>query len=419
MVGMEVGSPDIEAKVKELEHRFASHFDEMLYTVHELQTGEVPGTCSNHFCTQVAAELHFDDATNVIFTKFDCNMRIAGPLLQEMESVWTTIEEAERRACSFYPVLCWSHDRPDTERTLVEIMTSVTVMSFSNFAPFVMAYVSGSLQGVIQEGFTPPGLLAEDELTYAKKAILFPGASSYRLSAMILKIFNYPQVDDNGDAPPNPSLLNGSDSEIVLRKGKKEKISSVVFFKDVFVPRFQRWALGSVETIAYVLEWLFDMVPNHPKIKQRCQTWLFLLELLYRQYVLSMLLSTPVVIYVNRMHDTENSFSDFIGAFKVVSQTLAPALILMCASEICSVQWRQYHNFSDLSFNSSKIQIVLYAVCAMFFLVGEPLVVTFIIVWTYLKHGVQNRPGTHTVQKSGSDHMELRPLEKEQSVPLL
>merc|ERR1712172_784 len=112
-------------------------FDEVHYTLNELRDQEIIGTGSNHYEVQMAAERHFKDKTNVIFSKFDVNMQLDKDkkLLQEIEAVWCSVDSATRFGITFMPNIAWSANVPDTQRTFMEKIASFGMCSTTCVAP--------------------------------------------------------------------------------------------------------------------------------------------------------------------------------------------------------------------------------------------------------------------------------------------
>eukprot|EP00747_Dinoflagellata_sp_TGD_P195053 gnl/TRDRNA2_/TRDRNA2_63175_c0_seq1.p1 gnl/TRDRNA2_/TRDRNA2_63175_c0~~gnl/TRDRNA2_/TRDRNA2_63175_c0_seq1.p1 ORF type:complete len:613 (-),score=73.82 gnl/TRDRNA2_/TRDRNA2_63175_c0_seq1:204-2042(-) len=366
IVGMERGTPNQAEKAQKIEAEFGHAFDKILYTIHHIRPGEIPGTGSNHFETQVAAELHFQDRSNVIFTKFDCNMKVAGPLLLEMEAVWCSVDASTRHSITFMPNVVWSTDVPDSRRACLEIGLSCFMNSMLNIMPFAMAFVSGSLSGAIEAGYTPPALLAEDELMFMKKVALLPGSSTYRLSSTIMKIF-YPN-----------------------------DVGSIQFPSKIMAPKLARWFTGWVEVHAYFLTWLFCGVRDHPRVKNRFKTFAYLCATILRLYLA---IAVGMTLQVNPIYFTMRYLAGYDPFFTPakIANFCGCAVALVCSIVVIfSVQTRLYKTFECLKFR--RRTLVVAPVMAGCYLA----VVPYYIMWSYLKHGFLNRPVVH---KAVEDHV--------------
>merc|ERR1719499_2024778 len=162
MIGFEKKSKDLNAKIEALE-LYACHFNKVLVNIHELQPGELQGTCSNTCACQLAAAHYFKNHENVIFSKFDSNAMVKGEyMLQEIEMAWFETAKDERDSLMFKPFFLWG-DHISRERSLFEIQVSNYLLFGNLVFPNCMSYVGGSLKGIIEVGFTPPCKLAEDE----------------------------------------------------------------------------------------------------------------------------------------------------------------------------------------------------------------------------------------------------------------
>lgn len=292
-------SNDRNAKKQEKRSpRSISHF---LYTVHELRDGEVAGTGSNHFQAQVAAEQFFPKElhNSVIFTKLDANMRLSRNLLAEIESCYSTLSEQERLGATYVPGVYWTAPEADANRTIAEFtISNMMGLGGCGIVDFQMAFVSGSLKGVVKAGYTCASLLPEDENLYTRKLCTIPheDVKTYRCNALVLKLFFPLYVDKKSAAEKKSSSADkksvqdkksadkktdtststtqctaidleagpdesSDDNEPLLRKEekeqeKKEHITDLPFMTKVFLPKIERWQLGNCENFAFLLEWL-------------------------------------------------------------------------------------------------------------------------------------------------------------------
>jgi hypothetical protein len=403
-LAMERSTPDQQEKINWILSNYGDSFDDIRYTIHDLRPGEIPGTGSNHFEAQVAAQKYFANkglsTENVMFTKFDCNMRISGPLLQEMETVWCRLTESQRLSVSFMPNVFWSADIPDDERSFIEKFISFSMSVSSNMAPFSMSFVSGSLDGVCKVGYTPPGMLSEDELTFSKKMLLLPGATTYRLSSCIMKVF-YPATAPSWD-----------------------------FGGTVFMPKLERWFIGWIEVHAYLSQWLFGRcaLPDHPPVRYPAKGYGVLFLTLTRLYCAFCLpLQTVPMLFVARavwnLWESDPEEYWWLGGLLFTNLvTLALNMSLNFLS-IARIQWRLYHRFDCLKWSHST---------ALIQILGMPLLCWFPlkILWAFLKQGLRNRPIVHTANTDGLKNVVTKPLkgakvrpltaeQKEALVPLL
>jgi hypothetical protein len=317
IIGMEDGTSNKTAKLQKIEELWGGSFDTILYTIHVLRPGEVPGTCSNHFEVQVAADVYFADKTNVIMSKFDCNMRISGELLCEIETHWCSLDIDRRHSVTFMPNVCWSADVPDNSRSLWEISTALAMCGSGNTLPFAMSFVSGSLAGAIEAGYTPHSLLAEDELMYSKKAVLLKDAHTCRLSSTVMKIF-YPQ-----------------------------EVSSKTFVTDIYLPKVERWWLGWLEVHGYLLSWLFGRLKDHPPVRSSTKTVSVIFVSVMRMYIsfvssLGLLPSSAVGFFGWRDYS-----QDRMCYILLVSQLIAVVLYYLVSVLSLVMIWRRLYNSFD------------------------------------------------------------------------
>mmetsp|Transcript_80610 Transcript_80610/g.142732 ORF Transcript_80610/g.142732 Transcript_80610/m.142732 type:complete len:556 (-) Transcript_80610:150-1817(-) len=396
-IGMERGTPEQQEKINEIVSKHEHSFADIRYCIHDLRPGEISGTGSNHFNVQVAAEQYFSNEdpairNNVIFTKFDCNMRLAGPLLQEIESVWCTLDESKRTGISFMPNVFWSADVPDNERSFLEKYCAFAMSVSANMAPFSMAFVSGSLNGVIQAGYTPPGLLSEDELTFAKRMCMVPHAATYRLSSCIMKVF-YPPREQ-----------------------------SYRFGGNIYVPKLERWFVGWVEVHAYLLSWLCGRwgLPDHPRVRNpgKALGVLFLsVSRLYSSFCFP--IQTIPSTFVNKavwnllQSDPEEYW--WLKAFLALSFLNLVLNFAMYLQQIVRIQWRLYHRFDCLKWSHSTAVIQI---------LGTPLIflLPLRLLWTFFTHGIRNRPVVHTAQmdelKWNAQGVNCKPLKGATACPI-
>ena len=173
-------------------------FSEVLVSIHRLRAGEVAGTGSNHCHAQLCAYRYFAAQENagvspeqVLFSKFDANTLVAGPLLEEMESVFCFHCKGReaRNGSSFMPVVCWSAVCEDKSRSWLERAVALSMVSTATLLPFSISWVGGSLGGICEAGHTCPSLLPEDELSFFVRVGMLPKARNFRLSSSVVKIF--------------------------------------------------------------------------------------------------------------------------------------------------------------------------------------------------------------------------------------
>jgi hypothetical protein len=360
ILGMERKTDDKEKKVRECEARAKGAFSKILYTVHNLRPGEIPGTCSNHFEVQVAAEMYFEDKTNVIFSKFDCNMRLSGDLLTEIEVLWCSLTPTEQHSVTFMPNVCWSADVPDDQRSLWEIGLAWGMSVSANMAPFSMSFVSGSLAGALEAGYTPPSLLSEDELMFSKKMCILPSAKTYRLSSIIMKIFYPADVD------------------------------SITFVRSVFLPKVERWYVGWLEVHGYLIKWLLGRLEDHAPIRFRRKAAGVLFLSMLRMYCafvppISTVPLAVVNFYCWRKIDEHWVYKPVLRGSLIVFLGYMALNIFMAVR----IQIRLYHGFDCLKFRPKTI------VAATFCALPLTLLVPVHLLFTYLKHGLLNRPVVH------------------------
>mmetsp|Transcript_111310 Transcript_111310/g.197142 ORF Transcript_111310/g.197142 Transcript_111310/m.197142 type:complete len:568 (-) Transcript_111310:173-1876(-) len=362
MIGMEESTPDQTEKMQRIHEIAGKACSEIMITVHSLQPGEIPGTGSNHFLCQITAEKHFEDKSNVIFSKFDCNMRISGPLLQEIEAVWCSEDPSKRRGLTFMPNVFWSADIPDKERSMAELVCSFGMSVSANIAPYSMSFVSGSLIGAIEAGYTPPGLLSEDELMFSKKVAIIPDATTYRLSSSIMKIF-YPS-----------------------------KCISSTFSEKVFMPKLERWYVGWIEVHAYLLTWLTVGIKDHPRVTHPLKTTGVLFLTFFRMYtafVLPVSIAPMGLVYHYAWREAEHDMG--MGRILMVQFSITACAWLVIVFTALSIQRRMYKNFECLQFHWKSL--IAYVVGNFAFVIFP-----FRILWCYLKHGLKNQPVVHTAQ---------------------
>lgn len=259
IVGAEQVTEDIKGKMERIREINSNAedggraFAEVLYTRHELREKEIRGTCSNHYEVQIAAERYFrtncSDSgfsySNVILSKFDVNMKLDRHrlLLEEIEAIWCSVDAVHRKGISFMPNIVWSAALPDWQRTTREKIASSWMNCAMHIAPFSMAFVSGSLEGICEGGYTPPSLLAEDELTFTKKQALIPCPRSYQLFSAIMKC----QASDEA--------------------------ANKTFFSDFLDKKMARWFLGWLEVQNYLTKWIFcrrrlnNTGSEHPRVR--------------------------------------------------------------------------------------------------------------------------------------------------------
>merc|ERR1712190_486228 len=159
----------------------------------------------------------------------------------------------ERRGITFMPNVYWSAATPDDERNCMEKFVSFSMSTLLQQSSFSMAFVSGSLDGVCEIGYTPPSLLAEDDLTVTKKQALLRKPSTYRLCSAILKVFP-----------------GGTD--------KSQKRWTYEFLDK----KMKRWMMGHVEKDQYMGTWIFcrcflrDFRDPHPPVRNVLRSVLLL-----------------------------------------------------------------------------------------------------------------------------------------------
>jgi len=228
--------------------------------------------------------------------------------------------------------------------------------------------------GAIEVGYTPPGLLGEDELMFTKKVALIPHAATYRLSASIMKIFYPPTV------------------------------GSYEFGASVFLPKLVRWFVGWIEVHGYLLSWLCGRVPGHPRVVCPLKSLGMLILTIVRLYTSFVILFSAIPmaeIYSFGGHATyeEHLTSDMIGHMMKVQRIaflVSFSLTLFSAARIHS---RMFNKFDCLKFHPKSLISYPTGFVVFMFL---PLP----IWWCYLKHGVLNKPVVHTAQ---TDHLSTLP----------
>lgn len=353
-------------------------FDEILYTLHELRDQEIIGTGSNHYEVQVAAERYFEDKSNVILSKFDVNMQMDnhGKLLQEIEAVWCSVDKATRFGITFMPNVVWCANLPDVERTTWEKIISFGMSSSSCIAPFSMAFVSGSLEGICAAGYTPPSLLSEDELAFTKKQCLLPNPQTYRLCSVILKVF---VTNNEGNA-------------------------NARFVWDFLDKKLKRWFIGWLEVQWYMLTWIFyrgilrNVGAPHPPVRSPVRAvWVLLLcfQRMYMAFVVPVSFVPMFFVWQNawakRLAHMEEFGGEryYRGLLELQVVTFVGVLALNIAVMV-QVTFRIYSSFDCLRFHrSTPVICLLGSLSFMLFPV--------FLLWTFLKHGVLNMPAGHVV----------------------
>jgi hypothetical protein len=381
IIGMEkAATKEPEAKIAAIqklnEQPGGKPFDEILYTLHELRDQEIIGTGSNHYEVQVAAERHFEDASNVILSKFDVNMQLDSDrkLLQEIESIWCSVDQDTRFSITFMPNVVWSANVPDLERTTIEKIVSFGMSSSSCVAPFSMSFVSGSLQGICAAGYTPPSLLSEDELAFTKKQLMLPRPTTYRLCSVILKVF------------------------VTSKEG------NVKFLWDFLDKKLKRWFIGWLEVQYYTLTWIFargqlsTVGAQHPPVLDGFRAFhVFLLcfERMYMAFVMPVSFVPMAFVwfaaYARRADWMEKSNGDsYYGELLELQFTAFVITFVVNMLIAVRVTSRLYKSFDCLKFHWSTPLICL---------VGSLVFMVFpiFLLWTYLKHGLLNMPAGHVV----------------------
>jgi len=281
---------------------------------------------------------------------------------------WCTVDASQRLGITFMPNVVWSADIADSHRSFLERSCSVAMSVASNIGPFSMAFVSGALEGAIQAGYTPPGLLSEDELMFTKKMCLLPRASTYRLSSIIMKVFYPPEAD------------------------------SKEFGGKVYVPKLERWFAGWVEVHAYLSTWLFGRrgLKDHPPIAYPLRTFGVLVLTVFRLYssFIAPLSALPSMFVLQRnwsmYFSGEDLIDDTLLFYLLRCQSLISGIFFMLGSiQMLRVQWRLYHKFDCMKWSYSTILAIL---------MGMPLLMYFPLrlLWCFFIHGIRNRPVAHT-----------------------
>jgi len=379
IIGMEeAATRDPESKLAEvrlLNELPGGHpFDEVLHTVHHLRYQEIVGTGSNHYEVQVAAERHFADKSNVVMSKFDVNMRLDNSrrLLQEIESVWCSVDKATRRGITFMPNIVWCADVPDLQRTTMEKIVSFGMCATTCVAPFSMAFVSGSLEGLCSVGYTPPCLLSEDELLFTKKQCLLVRPRTYRLCSMILKVF-------------------------VAESGNRR------FLRDFCDKKLKRWFIGWLEVQFYMFTWIFfrgrlhNVGAPHPPVRNPLRalgTWFLCFQRMYMAFVIPLSFIPMIFIWRAAYQKNAKHLEEFDEHY--YGEMLALQLVAFCSTIVLDVSIaivvirRMYSSFDCLKFRCSTVGICVF---------GSVVFVTFpiFLLWTFLKHGVLNMPAGHVV----------------------
>jgi len=406
LIGMEAVTPEYEERVAMVKSLHGDGFHEILYTVHTLREHEIVGTGSNHYETQVAAQEHFkgQDMSNVIFSKFDTNMRLDkdGLLLREIESVWCMVDPETRKGITFMPNVYWSAAVPDRHRTYMERFVSFTMNTLLQQSTFAMAFVSGSLEGVGEIGYTPPSLLAEDDLTATKKQALLAQPSTYRLCSAILKTF----PSGGKDVPQKQWTYEFLDKKM------------------------KRWMMGHVEKDCYMSTWIFcrcllrDFRDKHPPVRNVLRSVFLLLFSIARMYIIfavplnmvpcamlvvpsefnhtdfswltliqvlpehfqNLCLRIPVLVLKTGVHEHSLNLFLFFGYW-----ALLPAVLISIVTMV-RIQVRVYRSFRFLEFNWRTLMLYPMVFVPVMLVMG-PL----FLLWSYLKHGILNRPPGHMI----------------------
>jgi len=362
-------------------------FDEIHYTLHELRRGEIIGTGSNHYEVQVAAERHFEGRANVILSKFDVNMKLDkdGKLLQEIEAVWCSVDKLTRKGITFMPNIYWSADVPDVDRTLMEKIASFGMCSSTCIAPFSMAFVSGSLEGICAGGYTPPSLLSEDELAFTKKQALIPHPRTYRLCSVILKVF------------------------VSTKKSEEQKVDEIVsrnktFGWDFMDKKLKRWFIGWLEVQYYLLTWilcrccLHNVGKPHPPVRNPLRAfgaWLLCFLRMYLAFVIPLSAIPMELIWTTAGKQRDYKVKhlgmlQYYGEMLLIDEIFFWSGTLLNIVVMIRVMMRMYSSCVGLKFHWSSLFCFLIAPLAFVYM-------PMFILWTFLKHGVLNMPAGHTV----------------------
>merc|ERR1719265_1813005 len=104
---MEASTKQQATKIQTIKEKYQGHFLDILVSVHQLKEGEIVGTGSNHYAAQKVAAQYFEHPENVILSKFDANVFIAGNLLQEIEMRWIQLDRKARTGVTFIPRVAW------------------------------------------------------------------------------------------------------------------------------------------------------------------------------------------------------------------------------------------------------------------------------------------------------------------------
>lgn len=346
LIAMEASTKQQAAKVQTIKEKFANHFSDILVSVHQLKEGEIAGTGSNHFEAQKVAARYLENPEKVILSKFDANVCIAGNLLEEIETHWLRSDAKTRRGMTFIPRVCWSMAAADSKRCFAEIASSALANPFLCLAPYAMSFVSGSLAGAGSVGYTPPSLLAEDELLHTKKALLLDSATSCRLSAIVLKTY------------------------------EAKEIASVHFVRNMYLSKLKRWIVGWVETQDYVLRWAANKIEGHP--------------ILSRRRVAQVMLRNTLQYYMFFLMPFNGFFSLTLGlppssciALQIFSHSLIFILVGM-------VQLHLYQSFDFLAFDWKTVPSLLAGSQTLF-----PMMPWYML-WVFVKHSILDKPVAHT-----------------------
>jgi hypothetical protein len=281
------------------------------------------------------------------------------------------------------PNVFWSADVTDVERSFMERFVAFMMSVSSNMAPFSMAFVSGALDGAVRAGYTPPGLLSEDELMFVKKGIMLPNARTYRLSSSIMKVFYPPKVDSSD------------------------------FGGKVFIPKLERWFVGWIEVHAYMLQWMLSScgcrgccgLPDHPPVQYPCRTAGVLFLTVLRMYCAFCLPTNALpnaiinwLVWRYYWAAPEWMQADSWIEYFLIIQTVMFICSFTCTFfQMARIQCRLYDKFQDcLKFNICSLPIII---------LGTPILMVLPIrlLWCYFIHGIKNKPVVHTANTDGFD----------------
>eukprot|EP00746_Dinoflagellata_sp_MGD_P087325 gnl/MRDRNA2_/MRDRNA2_34649_c0_seq1.p1 gnl/MRDRNA2_/MRDRNA2_34649_c0~~gnl/MRDRNA2_/MRDRNA2_34649_c0_seq1.p1 ORF type:complete len:520 (-),score=77.16 gnl/MRDRNA2_/MRDRNA2_34649_c0_seq1:29-1588(-) len=353
LLAMEASTKHQCAKIQTIKERFQNYFDDIIVSVHQLKEGEVVGTGSNHFEAQRVAAQYFDHPEKVILSKFDANLCIAGQnLLQEIEAHWLQSDATTRTGITFIPRVCWSMATTDSKRCTAEVSASALTNPFLCLAPYAMSFVSGSLAGAMRVGYTPPSLLAEDELLYTKKALLLESAKSCRLSTVVLKYY------------------------------EEKEVSSVTFIRDMYLSKLKRWIVGWVETQDYLLRWTAGMIEGHP--------------ILSRRRVAQVLLRNTLQYYMFFVMPFNGFFCFAFGApasIFIAVQLFIHVLIFLLTG---MVQLKLYQSFDFLAIDWKTLPYLLAGSQTLY------PILPWYMLYIFIKHSIRDKPVAHTPPPSTS-----------------